>query len=126
LKNENIMSPTEIVTAFFEAGTTGDAKALIGFFAEDAVWDNRIDNDPMGGVYEGRDAILAELLEPLFQFLPNGITTTIERTIESDGAVVCLNTGHGITEDGQSFDKRYAHVFDFRNDFIARVTEFRA
>ena len=120
------MTLVDTVTAFFAAGATGDLDALTEFFAEDAIWDNRIDNDPMGGLYEGRDAIRTELLELLFQFLPNGITTTIERIIESGNTVVCLNTGYGTTVEGQQFTKRYAHIFDFRNGVVTRVTEFRA
>lgn len=120
------MTPIELVEAFYAAGTSGDVETLAGFFAEDAVWDNRLDDVPMGGVFEGRDAIRSGLLEPLFQFLPGGISTEVERIFESDGTVVCLNTGSGTTADGQALLKRYAHLFDVLDGQIIRVTEFRS
>jgi ketosteroid isomerase-like protein len=120
------MTSTELVQAFYAAGSSGDAKKLTGFFAEDAIWDNRIDDDPMGGLYEGRDAIRSGLLESLFQYLPEGISTEVERLMESDGTVVCLNTGRGRTVDGHSFEKRYAHLFDVLDGHFTRVIEFRS
>lgn len=120
------MTPTEVVQAFYAAGTGADVDKLAGFFAEDAVWDNRIDDDPMGGLYEGRDGIHSGLLGPLFQFLPQGIRTEIERIIESENTVVCLNTGRGTTVQGQPFEKRYAHIFEVADDRIVRITEFRS
>ena len=80
------MTPTELVEAFYAAGTSGDVEKLAGFFAENAVWDNRLDDVPMGGVYEGREAIREGLLGPLFQFLPGGIHTEVERILEADAA----------------------------------------
>lgn len=77
------MTPSEILDTFFAAGAACDVDALTDLFAQRAVWDDRIDNDPMGGLYEGREAIRANLLEPLIQFLPEGITTSVERTIEA-------------------------------------------
>ena len=120
------MSPTELVEAFYAAGTSGDVEMLAGFFAREAVWDNCIDNDPMGGMYEGREAIRDGLLGPLFQFLPGGIHTEVARMLESDGTVVCLNTGRGTTVTGEAFEKRYAHLFDVVDGKFARVTEFRS
>lgn len=120
------MTPERVVEAFFSAGAAGDLETLTRLFAEDAVWDNRIDGDPMGGLYEGRAAIRADLLEALFQFLPDGISTSVERTIVSGGTVVCLNRGTGLTRDGQRFEKRYLHIFDVADGLIRRVTEFRA
>jgi ketosteroid isomerase-like protein len=116
----------ERVEAFYSAGGGVDVEALALFFAENAVWDNRIDEDPMGGVYEGRAAIRDGLLTPLFQFLPNGISTSIERMVEEGGTVLCLNTGRGTTVEGSAFEKRYAHLFDFEGERIIRVTEFRS
>ncbi|HEY5646088.1 MAG TPA: nuclear transport factor 2 family protein [Pseudomonadales bacterium] len=120
------MSPIEVVEAFYAAGTGGDVDALAAFFTADAVWDNRIDDDPLGGLHEGRAAIRDLLLSPLFQFLPAGIHTTVERMFATDGSVVCLNTGRGTTVTGDAFEKRYAHVFDFEGERFRRVTEFRS
>jgi ketosteroid isomerase-like protein len=116
----------EVVEAFYAAGTGGDVDALTAFFSEDAVWDNRIDEDLMGGLYEGREAIREGLLTPLFQYLPGGISTGVERLLEVGDTVVCLNTGRGTTFEGAAFEKRYAHLFDFDGDLINRVIEFRS
>ncbi len=120
------MTKQEVVQAFYDAGESGDVDALAAFFAEAAVWDNRIDGDVMGGLYEGRDAIREGLLLPLFQFLPDGISTRVERMLEAEDTVVCLNSGRGTTFEGTAFEKRYAHVFDFDGDRFIRVTEFRS
>lgn len=120
------MSRQKTVEAFYAAGTGGDVDALAAFFAGNAVWDNRIDGDPMGGLYEGIGAIRDGLLTPLFRFLPDGISTSIERLLETGDTVICMNTGRGTTFDGAPFEKRYAHIFDFDGDHIIRVTEFRS
>jgi ketosteroid isomerase-like protein len=120
------MQPVEIIAAFFNAGAACDLDTLTRLFAENARWDNRIDDDPMGGLYEGRATIRRNLLEPLFEFLPEGISTSIERVIETGDTVVCLNCGSGITSDGQQFEKRYAHIFDIADGLIIQVTEYRA
>ncbi len=120
------MSKREIVEAFYAAGAGGGVEALMAFFAEDAVWDNRIDDDPMGGIYEGRQNIHDRLISPLFQFLPGGISTTVERFVEEGSTVLCLNAGRGTTVEGAPFERRYAHLFDFDGDRFVRVTEFRS
>jgi ketosteroid isomerase-like protein len=120
------MKPTEIIAAFYAAGAICDLDAITALFSKNAVWDNRIDDDPMGGLYEGREMIRTGLLEPLFQFLPGGIKTHIERVLETGESAVCLNSGSGITVAGERFEKRYAHFFDCSNGRIERVTEFRA
>lgn len=120
------MQAAEIIATFFEAGAARDLDALTRLFAENARWDNRIDDDPMGGLHEGREAIRTNLLEPLFEFLPEGICTSIERIIESGNTAVCLNCGSGMTSDGRRFEKRYAHIFDIADGRIVQVTEYRA
>lgn len=120
------MKPTEIITQFYASGASNDIDSIISLFTENAVWDNRIDNDPLGGLYEGRNEIRSRLIEPLFQYLPAGITTDVERVLEAGDSVVCLNVGSGITVEGERFEKRYAHFFDCSDGKIARVTEFRA
>lgn len=120
------MKPTEIIKQFYASGASGDIDNIMSLFSENAVWDNRIDDDPLGGLYEGRSEIRTGLIEPLFQYLPGGITTDIERVLEAEDSAVCLNSGSGITVEGERFEKRYAHIFDCSNGKIVRVTEFRA
>jgi ketosteroid isomerase-like protein len=120
------MRPAEIIAKFYAAGASGDLETITSLFSADAVWDNRIDDDPLGGVYEGREMIRSALIEPLFRFLPHGIQTTIERVLETEDCAVCLNSGRGISVDGKPFEKRYVHIFDCSDGQIVRVTEFRS
>ncbi len=120
------MTARDVVHAFYAAGAAGDLAALMALFDLNAVWDNRIDDNPLGGRFEGLQDIREKLLEPLFEYLPQGIETEVERIISNSGTVVCLNTGRGDTVDGQRFEKRYVHVFDCADGLIVGVTEFRS
>jgi ketosteroid isomerase-like protein len=68
----------QIVLDFYEAGARGDMDACFALLADDITWTN-IGTTKFSGTYAGKQALVEQLLEPLFGQLKAGIASAIER-----------------------------------------------
>ncbi len=116
-KNKNI------VTAFYEAGNRGDMDACLDLIADDIVWTN-MGSTQFSGQYRGKEALVRDLVGPLFGRLKGGITTTIERLIAEGDLVVAQTRGHAETSDGRPYQNHYCQIMRVKNELIVEVTEY--
>jgi ketosteroid isomerase-like protein len=113
----------QLVQAFFDAGSRGDLESGLDLMADDVAWTN-IGSTKFSGTYVGKEALIADLLGPLFGQLRSGISTTLENMIAESDFVVVLSRGRAETNDGRPYNNTYCHVFRVEVGKIREVTEY--
>ena len=83
-----------VVLKFFELSAVGDMDACFALLADNVTWTN-IGSTRFSGTYTGKDAVINDLVGPLFGALKSGIESNIDRVIsEGDTAVVPVSYTH--------------------------------
>ena len=113
----------QLVLDFYAAGARGDMDACFAMLADDITWTN-IGTTRFSGTYSGKEALVAQLLGPLFSQLKSGIASKIERLIAVDDVVVAQTNGSAETHDGTPYNNTYCQVIRVRDGKIAEVKEY--
>jgi ketosteroid isomerase-like protein len=113
----------QVVLDFYEAGARGDMDACFALLADDIAWTN-IGSTKFSGTYNGKQALLEDLLGPLFGQSKGGISSRIERLTAEGETVVAQTLGTAETVDGTPYNNTYCQVIQIRNGQIANVTEY--
>ena len=113
----------KIVLDFYAAGARGDREAGCSLLADDIVWTN-IGATKFSGTFSGKQALIEQLLGPLFGQLKAGIASTIERLTAEGDTVVAQTSGSAETLDGKPYNNRYCQVIRIRDGRIAEVREY--
>jgi len=113
----------QLVLDFYAAGARGDMDACFAMLADDITWTN-IGTTRFSGTYSGKEALVAQLLGPLFSQLKSGIASKIERLIAEDDVVVAQTNGSAETHDGTPYYYTYCQVIRVRVGKIAEVKEY--
>ncbi|MDJ0939995.1 MAG: nuclear transport factor 2 family protein [Woeseiaceae bacterium] len=113
----------QLVLEFFAAADRGDLDAAIAMLADDVTWTN-IGSTKFSGRYEGKQALMDELLGPVFGQFKAGIATTIERLTAEGDIVVAQSDGQAETVDGVPYNNTYCQVFRIRDGQITEVKEY--
>jgi hypothetical protein len=113
----------QIIEEFYEAGARGDMDACFALLADDIIWTN-IGSTKYSGTYIGKQALVEQLLGPLFGQLKAGISSSIENMIAEGDFVVAQTTGSAETKDGKPYNNSYCQVIRIREGKIAEVKEY--
>src|SRR5262249_19026621 len=118
-----IQSQAAIVGAGFEAFGRGDLDGFRAMFHEDATWNHRND-DHLGGIYAGPDAIIAFVVES--GKLTDGTIRAEPEWMVGDGQgrVVTAMRVTGTRPDGRSFDDSQIVVFAVDGDRVRTVDQY--
>jgi ketosteroid isomerase-like protein len=112
-----------VVRAGFEAFGKGDVAAFGAMFHPEATWNHRND-DRLGGIHRGRDAILAfigesgQLTAGTLRAVPEALMT------DGEGRVSVLVRVSGTRPDGRSFDDAQILLFAVDGDRVRSVDQF--
>jgi uncharacterized protein len=106
----------EVVRAGYQAFRSGDLEGVGKVFADDVEWESP-DSLPIGGIYRGRDAVLASFAE-----IPKHWTSF---TVDPDeyidaGDHVVVRGIQRLTGPGGSAETRYLHLFTLRSGKVVR------
>lgn len=113
----------QVVRDFYETANRGDMDACLGLLAEDLVWTN-IGSTRFSGTYSGKQAVLEELIGPLFGQLRAGISSRIDRLVSEGDVVVAETSGTAETLDGVAYNNTYCQIFKIRDGRIVQVKEY--
>ncbi len=113
----------QVVRTFFDAGNRGDLESCLRLMADDVTWTN-IGSTKYSGTFVGKEALVADLLGPLFDQLATGIASTLEGVIAESDLVVVQSRGRAETKDGRPYNNTYCHVFRINDGKISEVTEY--
>ena len=113
----------QVVLDFYDAGARGDMDACFALLADDVTWTN-IGSTKFSGTYIGKQAIVDDLLGPLFSQLKAGISSQIERLTAEGDIVVAQTSGTAETMNGTAYNNTYCQVIRIRDGQIADVKEY--
>lgn len=113
----------QIVLDFYEAAARGEMDACFALLADDITWTN-IGSTKFSGSYVGKQAIVEELIGPLFGQLKAGISSQIERLTAEGDTVVAQTSGTAETVNGTPYNNTYCQVIQVRDGQIADVKEY--
>lgn len=119
----SISENKRIVQTFYDSGARGDMDACFALLADDIQWTN-IGSTRFSGTYTGKQALIEQLLGPLFGQLKAGISSSIENMIAEDDYVVALTQGTAETKDGKPYNNSYCQVIRIRDGKITEVKEY--
>jgi len=112
-----------LVRSFLASGNNGDLERCLELIDDRVVWTN-IGTTKLSGKYAGKEALIKELLGPVFGKLKSGIRTTVDNMVAEGDFVVVQSRGQAETTEGQQYNNTYCHVFRIRDGKILEVTEY--
>lgn len=112
-----------IVAQFYALSNAGETELCFELFSDDVTWTD-IGTTRFAGRYQGKQAVLDELLGPLFSLLDGGIRMEIDDMIGEGNKVVAIGRGFGHTPHGEAYNNTYCQIFTLVNSKICAVTEF--
>lgn len=113
----------DVVRAGFAAVAAADLAGFAAMFHPDASWNHRND-DRLGGIKAGVDAIVAFLAESMT--LTSGTLRPVPQVVLSDpeGHVAVLTRVSGSRPDGRTFDDTQVLLFHVEDGHVRTVDQF--
>lgn len=119
----NVAANKQILLDFYAAGESGDLDTCLALLANDIRWTN-IGSTVFSGTFRGKQALVDELLGPLFGRLKTGISSSIENMIGEGDWVVVQTSGMAETLDGEPYNNSYCQVIKIQDGKISEVKEY--
>ena len=101
----------------------GNSSPFLENLAEDVSW-TIMGTTRWSKTYEGKQAILTELLGPLFAQFADQYTATAHRFIAEDDLVVVEVSGRVTTKSGKPYNNSYCYIFRLDGGKIQEVKEY--
>lgn len=120
------MSPAEnklLMQRLFTEWAKGDPRPFLGAMADDVRW-TITGNTAWSGTYDGKVAVLGELLTPLSEQLRGRSIILAQRFIAEDDLVVVEAQGRNSTKDGMRYHNAYCFVCRLRDGQLVELTEY--
>ena len=114
---------TELMQEIFAGLANRDDTRLIERMADDFCWIN-IGSNKWSGTFEGKAAVLRDLLAPLRKKLAHRSRTEARRFIAEGDFVVVEARGDNFTRAGKRYDNEYCFVFRLSDGRITEVKEY--
>jgi uncharacterized protein len=112
-----------ILREIFAQTAMGNGGAFLDALADDVRW-TIMGQTAWSRTYEGKRAVLDELLRPVAEQLGGRLVVSAERFVADNDVVVVEGRNHGVTHSGRDYPNRYCWVFVMRDGKVAEVTEY--
>lgn len=113
----------QVLQHAFAGLAAGDGSAFVACLADTARW-TIIGTTRFSRVFDGKAAVVGELLTPVFKLFPGGFRITAERFVAEDDHVVVQARGNAATRDGKRYDNTYCFVIRMAKGRVESVTEY--
>ncbi|NUW44426.1 nuclear transport factor 2 family protein [Nonomuraea rhodomycinica] len=107
----------------FAETAKGNGRPFVDALADDVRW-TIIGHTAWSRTYEGKRAVLEELLRPLSEQLGGRNVVSAGRFVADGDVVVVEGRNHSVTASGRDYPNRYCWVFVMRDGEIAEITEY--
>jgi ketosteroid isomerase-like protein len=101
----------------------GNGKPFVALMADDFRW-TITGTTSWSRTYDGKEAVLQQLMRPLFSQFADRYTNTAQRFVAEDNYVVVECTGHVTTKAGRPYNNRYCYVIRFDDGKMRELTEY--
>jgi ketosteroid isomerase-like protein len=113
----------KLLEAAFERLAQGDGRAFVDLMADDFRWTIKGDT-AWSRTYEGKAAVLEQLLGPLMAQFAGRYRNVAERYIAEGDFVVVQCQGDAETKAGRRYDNEYCYVCRFSEGRMRELVEY--
>jgi ketosteroid isomerase-like protein len=101
----------------------GNGKPFVEAMADDFRW-TITGNGPWSKTFVGKQAVLNDLMKPLFSQFAGTYTNSAERFIAEDDFVVIQCRGSVMTKTGKPYNNTYCYICRLKDGKLAELTEY--
>jgi ketosteroid isomerase-like protein/catechol 2,3-dioxygenase-like lactoylglutathione lyase family enzyme len=119
------MGPVEnkqLVQRVFAELERGNPRPFVDSFADDVRW-TVMGTTPWSRIYDGKAAVLSDLLGPLRERLVHSVRVTPTRILADEDCVVVEARGEATTKGGRPYNNTYCWIFRLDAGKILEITE---
>ena len=113
----------EALRAVFVELAKGNGEPFIDLWADDFCW-TVMGTTRWSREYRGKEAVLNELMKPLFSNFADQYTNVATHFVAEDDYVVVECRGNVTTKNGQSYNNRYCYVCRMENSRLKELKEY--
>jgi len=113
----------QLLQNIFSELSKGDGKPFVESLADDISW-TIIGSTKFSRTYRGKQAVLNELLRPLFAQFADQYTNTAHRFIAEDDYVVVECRGRVTTKSGAPYNNTYCWICRVADGKLQELTEY--
>jgi uncharacterized protein len=113
----------QLMQNIFTELSKGNGAPFVECLADDICW-TIIGSTKFSGTYRGKQAVLNELLRPLFARFADQYTNTAHRFIAEDDYVVVECRGRVTTKSGTPYNNTYCWVCRVADGKLQELTEY--
>ena len=113
----------QLLQHIFSELSKGNGKPFVESWAEDFCW-TVTGTTKWSKTYQGKQAVLEELMRPLFSNFADQYTNKAHRFIAEDDYVVVECNGHVTTKSGKPYNNTYCYICRFADGKLKELTEY--
>jgi ketosteroid isomerase-like protein len=113
----------QLMQDVFSELSKGNGKPFRDAMADDFRW-TITGSTKWSGTYQGKQAVLTELMAPLFAQFADQYTNTADRFIAEDDYVVIECRGRVTTKAGAPYDNSYCYICRLADGKLRELTEY--
>lgn len=121
--NDTAAANKALLQSIYAALADGDGRPLRDAMAEDFSW-TIAGHSAWSRSWQGREAVLQQLLAPLMKRFATRYRSHAERFIAEDDTVVVQYRGEVRTQSGEAYDNHYCMVYRVADGRLRSVTEY--
>jgi uncharacterized protein len=119
----NAAQNKQLMQTLFAELAKGNGRPFVDSLSEDFCW-TITGTTPWSRTYEGKQAVLEDLLAPLFSRFASQYTNTAHNFIAEGDQVVVECRGKVMTKKGVPYNNTYCYVCRLANGKLIRLTEY--
>ncbi|HEV2690707.1 MAG TPA: nuclear transport factor 2 family protein [Bryobacteraceae bacterium] len=113
----------QLMQHIFSELSSGNSKPFVESLADDVRW-TITGTTKWSKTFNGKQAVLTELLAPLFSLFADRYTVTALRIIADDDHAVVEGRGHVTTKTGRPYNNTYCWIYRISGGKVHEVTEY--
>ena len=113
----------QLLERVFAELAAGNGQPFMNALADDARW-TVIGTSSWSGTYEGKRAIVDQLMRPLFSQFADEYTARAIRIVAADDTVVVEARGQVNTKSGKPYNQTYCYLFRLADGQVRELTEY--
>ena len=113
----------QLMERVFAELASGNGQAFMDALADDARW-TVIGSSSWSGTYEGKQAIVDQLMRPLFSQFAGQYTARAIGIVAEGDVVVVEARGQVNTKAGEPYNQSYCYVFRLADGKVSELTEY--
>jgi ketosteroid isomerase-like protein len=113
----------QLLQQVFAELAEGNSKPFVDSWADDFCW-TVTGTTKWSKTYHGKDAVMRELMQPLFSNFASKYRNTAQRFIAEDDYVVVECRGEVTTKSGKPYNNTYCYICRLEGGKLKELTEY--